>query len=151
MRALALAMLLLPAMAIVGVDGGSGRLGAQTGAPLHLALTADRPSYAPGQPVALTLAVENAGAAPVAVTAPTAQRYDFAVLRDGREIWRWSADRAFPAQVTEWTIGPGERREFSETWRPASAQPPGDYTAVATLAGGQSLGTGPTRLTFSIR
>ena len=115
-------------------------------------LSSDRPAYAVGQPVTLTLVVENIGPAPAVITAPSAQLYDFAVFRGDREIWRWSADRAFPAQITEWTLAPGQRREFSEPWRPAPGTAvPGDYTAEAALMGGPRLAGPPLRLAIVVR
>jgi hypothetical protein len=157
MSAFALAILLLPAAIAAGAGAGEpGRAGAELGHAarpgLRLALSSDRPAYAAGQPVTLTLVVENAGPAPVVVTAPSGQLYDFAVRKGDRDVWRWSADRAFPMQLTEWTLAPGERRVFSETWRPAPGTPaPGDYTAEATLAGGHLLGAEPVHLPLPVR
>ena len=157
MSALALVILVLPAaVAACAGAGESGRAGAKLGqatrAGLRVTLSSDRPTYAAGQPVILSLVVENAGPAPILVTAPSGQLYDFAVLKGDRDVWRWSADRAFPMQITEWTLAPGERRVFSETWRPASGTPAaGDYTAEATLAGGHLLGVQPLRLALPVR
>ena len=133
-RARSLATLLVAAVAVVAGCGVAGeprspgpRVAQSDRAPLRLMLSSDRPAYAVGQPVTLTLVVENIGPAPAVITAPSAQLYDFAVFRGDREIWRWSADRAFPAQITEWTLAPGQRREFSEPWRPAPGTAvPGD-------------------------
>jgi Intracellular proteinase inhibitor len=102
--------------------------------------------------VTLTLVIENTGTAPALVIAPSAQLYDFAVFHGDREVWRWSADRGFAAQITEWTLAPGERREFSEAWRPAPGTAvPGEYIAEATLAGGRLLGVQPLRLAIHVR
>lgn len=155
MRLLLLAVLVLPAVLAACADPAEPRRVAQAGrgdrSPLRIALSSDRPAYAPGQPVTLTLVVENTGAAPVVITAPTGQLHDFAVLQGDREIWRWSADLAFPAQITEWTLEPGQRREFSQTWHPGpGAPPPGDHAAVGTLAGGGALGVPPARITFRV-
>lgn len=156
MRFLLLATLVLPAVLAGCADSAeSRRAAAQAGrgdrSPLRIALSSDRPAYPPGHPVTLTLVVENPGAAPVVITAPTGQLHDFAVLHGDREIWRWSAELAFPAQITEWTLEPGQRREFSQTWHPGPGAPaPGDYAAVGTLAGGGPLGVPPARITFRV-
>jgi hypothetical protein len=135
-----------------GTAGAVAQAGRGERPALRLTLSSDRAAYAVGQPVKLTLTVENTGGAPLVVTTPTAQLYDFAVFRGGQEVWRWSGDRGFATQIMEWTLAPGQRREFSETWHPAAgSQTPGDYTVVATLAGGQLLGAQPLRLTFPVR
>ena len=158
-RAQSLATLLVAAAAVIAGCAVAGeprspstRVAQSDRAPLRLTLSSDRPAYTVGQPVTLTLAVENIGTAPVALTAPSAQLYDFAVFRGDREVWRWSADRAFAAQITEWTLAPGQRREFSEAWRPAPGiAAPGDYTAEAALMGGPPLGGPPLRLALVVR
>jgi hypothetical protein len=71
-----------------------------------------------GDSVHLVLQVSNAGSAPVALTFGSGQTFDFAVARDGRELWRWSADRSFTQAVREVSIAPGETRRYEATWRP---------------------------------
>ena len=124
-------------------------------AALRLELGADRTVYATGEPVRLTLAVTNAGPAPVTFTAPSSQLYDFTVLKDGTEVWRWSAGRMFLTVLTDLTIQPGETRAFTEAWdqrdqegRPAG---PGEYVIVGILIGGERAGLGPARLSITIR
>lgn len=84
--------------------------------------------------VVFTLAVTNAGAAPVTLEVPTAQRYDFAVLDGSREAWRWSAGRGFAQALGSETLAPGQTRSWSEGWRPGAALRGRDLTAVGTLA-----------------
>jgi hypothetical protein len=155
MKPSVLALVLLAAL-----DVGCGQAGspppatplAQAGRPsLRLTLSSDRQSYAAGQPVTLTLTVENTGAAPVVVTSPSAQLYELAVRQGDREIWRSGAGGGFATEITEWTLGPGDRREFAETWRPPPGTAPGDYAAIATLMGGAALGVLPMKLPIAIR
>jgi hypothetical protein len=154
-RAIALAMLILPAVIPAGAGGAElamAQPSSRDRPALRLTLTSDRPAYAVGQPVTLTLIVENTGTAAVLVTAPSAQLYDFAVFRGDREVWRWSADRGFAAQITEWTLAPGQRREFSETWQPAPGSAAlGENIAEATLMGGRPLGVQPLRVAIHVR
>lgn len=122
---------------------------------LRLVLSADRTVYARGEPVELTLAVTNPGPTPITLTAPSSQRYDFTVLKDGAAIWRWSAGRMFLTVLTDLTIPPGETRAFTETWdqRDQSGQPvgPGEYVVVGTLIGGERVGLTLQRLRITIR
>jgi len=87
-----------------------------------------------GDTVLLTLRITNPYEAPVQVTFPTGQAYDFAV-RDGggRELWRWSASRGFTQAVQTRTLAPGATWEFAERWTPPAGLG-GELTAVARLA-----------------
>jgi len=122
---------------------------------LRLVLTTDRAVYARGEPVELTLAVTNPGPDPVTLTAPSSQLYDFAVLRDGTEVWRWSAGRMFLTVLTDLTVPPGGTRAFTETWdqRDRDGRPVGPcgYVVVGVLIGGEQVGLGPGRVSITIR
>jgi hypothetical protein len=71
-----------------------------------------------GDSVRFVLQVSNAGTAPVALTFPSGQTFDFAVSREGRELWRWSAERGFTQAVRETTIAPGETQRYEASWLP---------------------------------
>jgi hypothetical protein len=87
-----------------------------------------------GDTVVLALQVTNPYEAPVEVTFPSGQTYDFSV-RDagGRVLWTWSADHSFIQAVQTRTLAAGETWAFAERW----TAPPGvrgPLTAVARLA-----------------
>ncbi|HEX2079298.1 MAG TPA: BsuPI-related putative proteinase inhibitor [Longimicrobium sp.] len=87
---------------------------------------------AAGDTVLLALQVTNPYQAPVQVTFPSGQTYDFAVRAGGNELWRWSADRGFTAAVQTLTLEPGATWSFGERWvRPAGVR--GELTAVGRL------------------
>jgi hypothetical protein len=104
----------------LGIEGGSGP---------------ERTAFRAGNPATLVLFVENRGTAPVRVTYPSAQRYDFAVSRDGRDVWRWStaSGAVFAQALDEVELAPGERLLYREAWRgtdnAGEPAPPGAYTA----------------------
>lgn len=122
---------------------------------LRLELRADRTVYSTGEPVRLTFAVTNPGPAPVTFTAPSSQLYDFAVLKGGTEVWRWSAGRMFLTVLTDLTVPPGETRAFTETWdqRDRDGRPvgPGEYVVVGVIVGSEQSGLAPQRLSITIR
>lgn len=66
------------------------------------------------------LQVTNASAAPVQLTFRSGQSFDFVVLQDGRELWRWSADRMFTQAIRNVTLAPGETRTYDASWSPPS-------------------------------
>ena len=85
-----------------------------------------------GDTVLLALRVTNPRQAPVEVTFPSGQTYDFAVRAGANELWRWSAGRGFTAAVQTLTLEPGGTWEFGERWvRPASVR--GELTAAGWL------------------
>lgn len=71
-----------------------------------------------GGAVEMALQVTNASEAPVEVTFPSGQSYDFAVRQGERELWRWSADMMFTQAVRTTVLAPGETLDFSERWAP---------------------------------
>lgn len=83
-----------------------------------------------GQRARFTLAVQNNSGREEKLDFATGQRYDFRVERGGREVWRWSADRAFAQVLGTETIEGQSAKRFSESW---SAEGPGTYTAFAKL------------------
>lgn len=105
---------------------------------LNATLTADKATYAAGEPIALTLRVVNASPKPVRLSFRTAQRFDL-VVEDGqgREIWRWSAGRLFAQAFGEETLKPSGG-EFVARATAEGKFPSGAYTvkgAVPALEG----------------
>jgi hypothetical protein len=106
-----------------------------------------------GRPVTFVLVAQNAGGEPARLTFPSGQPYDLVVVRDGAEVWRWSAGRSFTQAVREETLGAGEQRIERIVW-PATdgagqPAPPGAYEARATLATSPPLDTPPVRFTLA--
>lgn len=83
--------------------------------------------------VELTLQVTNPSDQPVELTFPTGQSFDFVVQRDGRELWRWSADRMFTQAMRSTTLAPGETVTHQATWHPP-ADLRGELVARGMLA-----------------
>jgi hypothetical protein len=96
----------------------------------------DHSSYALTQSPRVHLFVRNDGDAPVVMSFPTSQLYDF-ILRDaeGKAIWRWSRDMVFAQVLTDRTFAPHEERDFAETIPLAALEgiTPGVYYVSAEL------------------
>ena len=95
---------------------------------LNAILTANKATYAPGEPITLTLQVLNGTLKPVRLSFRTAQRFDL-VMEDGqgREVWRWSAGRLFAQVLGEETLGPSGG-EFVAQATAEGKFPSGTYT-----------------------
>jgi hypothetical protein len=78
------------------------------------------------------LSVTNTSAEPLELTFPTGQSFDFAVMQNGREVWRWSADQMFTQAIRTEQLQPGQTQSYRATWVP----PPGlsgEFTVRGTL------------------
>jgi hypothetical protein len=104
---------------------------------LRLSLTLDKPSYRVGEPVIMTLTVTNGSKEPFQDNLRTSQVYDFLVRKDGKEVWRWSGDKGFLQVITEFTLAPGQARDYRQSWSQVDNQGnsvgSGEYKFVAVL------------------
>jgi hypothetical protein len=123
-----------------GAEASSGASPVAAGAPAPLLLRLVLPQrIAAGQPVPMTLVLENHGTTPVEVGLggePIA--FDFTV-RDARgaEIWRRLEGVAVESILHLRTVGPGETLEFADVWHQRDNRgrpiPPGDYEVTGIL------------------
>jgi len=82
--------------------------------------------------VRFTFHMTNTAAAPLELTFPTSQRYDFVVEdAEGQPVWRWSDDRSFLQAITHATLEPGETWTMESTWEPGDAT--GELVATGRL------------------
>ena len=80
-----------------------------------VSVVTDKPSYAKGEPIAMTFKVFNQTEERITFHFSDAQRYDFIIEdRKGNKVWRWSDGRMFAQVLGEETLGPG-REELSYT------------------------------------
>ena len=120
---------------------------------LQFTLEAAQQVYKTGEPVRMTLTVENTGRQPETLRFSSGQQYDFTVMQAGKEVWRWSADRFFIQALTQVTLAPGGKRSFAEFWPQKDNQgrqvKPGEYQvqAVMTVSGPRST-VGPVSVTI---
>lgn len=119
---------------LLGV-GACALMGAETPAlaGLHLRVTTDKNTYAPGDPILVTLWITNRAPQPKTLRFRTAQRYDV-VIEDGqqRQAWRWSEGQMFTQVLGEETLEPGRG---SITYRVAvrARLAPGAYTVTGIV------------------
>ena len=123
--------------------------------PLRLDLRTNQPAYRLGEPVTLTLRATNPTPRQVSLTAPTSQLYDFSVYHGERQVWRWSAGKAFLMVITELSIPAGQSRAFTEVWDQRDQEgrqvPPGEYRVVGNLVAAEQLGEKPLATRIVIR
>jgi hypothetical protein len=85
-----------------------------------------------GAPVTWKLEVENAGPDEVTLMFRSGKDGDVALLRDGRETYRWSGDKYFSQAMRQVRLEAGEHKTFTLEEKALSAEP-GDYELVAEM------------------
>lgn len=112
--------------------GGCARTGVASDPAAERALLTSMQVYTAGEGATMVLQVTNTSDESLRLRFPDARIYDFAVLRGGEEIWRWSADRSFAQAVHEVRIEAGETLRYEAVWSGSGAAS-GAYEAVGTL------------------
>lgn len=82
--------------------------------------------------VEFQLSVTNPSAEAVQLTFPSGQSFDFTVMDNGREVWRWSADQMFTQAVRTETLQPGQTQSYRAVWMPPASLS-GEFTVRGML------------------
>jgi hypothetical protein len=114
-----------------GDDTGPESQSGQQKQGLSLSVSFDEPLRS-GQAVTWTLEVENGGPEEATLTFRSGKDGDVALLRGGREAYRWSSTRYFTQAMRQERLAPGERKKFPLEDKGFSAEA-GDYELVAEL------------------
>lgn len=135
MRPLAVLVFLVTLATGCGGDddpaGGSESQAGQQKQGLSLSVSFDEPLRS-GRPVTWTLEVENGGPEAATLVFRSGKDGDVALLKGGREAYRWSATRYFSQAMRQERLEPGERKKFPLEEKAFSAEA-GDYELVAEL------------------
>jgi uncharacterized membrane protein len=92
----------------------------------------DKGEYSVEEEVKISVTVTNRGMNPVELIFMSAQRYDFIVVKDDREVWRWSKNKMFAMVLESLLLKPGEKQTYMETWEPKCITP-GEYEVIGTV------------------
>lgn len=122
-------VLLLAAGVITACAPRAGAPGAEPG---PAALLASLQAYTAGDTVTLVLQVTNTTDTPIEIGFNSGQSYDFTIERDGRELWRWSADHAFTQALRTEVLDAGATLRYEEFW-PNPDRLRGEFSATGTL------------------
>ncbi|MFQ5579947.1 MAG: BsuPI-related putative proteinase inhibitor [Nitrospiria bacterium] len=129
-----------PVLVFLALSGWSEEVWPGAGVGLQVSLSTDQAAYRPGDQVRFSLTLTNSGETDIILSFRSSQQADFVILREEKEIWRWSDGRMFAQVLTQIKLRPGERREIQATWDqkgPEGKEPPfGSYEAVGELLPG---------------
>ena len=127
--------LLVILLALVGGCGDDGSAAESPGGAqqpgLSLSVSFDEPLQT-GKAVTWRLEVSNGGPEAATLGVRSGKDGDVALLRDGREAYRWSSTRYFTQAMRQERLEPGERKAFPLEDKGFSAEA-GDYELVAEL------------------
>lgn len=116
---------------------------------VEVSLSLDAGSHAVGEPIRMRMVARNVADRALELTFPTAQRADFVVKSQGREVWRWSADMMFAQTVGVETLAAGDSLVFACEWNQALGNgtnaPLGAYTVHGVLKTAPERTTGEKR------
>ncbi|MGD2151664.1 MAG: BsuPI-related putative proteinase inhibitor [Gemmatimonadales bacterium] len=99
---------------------------------IRVTVTTDKAAYAVGEPIALTLQVENRSDSATSFEFATGQRYDFLIVdAAGDTVWRWGAGRGFIQNLGTERLEPGDSLVYRE--RSAGELRPGAYSVTGVL------------------
>jgi len=113
-----------------------------------------------GQGKPIPLAITIAASEPITLYYRTTQRFDIVVTdTEGKEVWRWSKDKAFGEVLEQVSLEKNQTLSFNESWdqrdNDGQPAPPGDYTITAISthcdAGLQNCGQLSSSATIQIR
>lgn len=124
---------------------------------LEVTLTLAKVNYSLGEPIEMTVRIENTSDRSVTYSQEDGQDNDFFVIYDGNYIWSYFFDDAFTLMAEEHTLQPGQAQERTGVWEqkvcPTDGSgvnaPPGDYTAQA-LWKGPVVGWYSNRVEFTV-
>jgi len=92
----------------------------------------DKGEYSVEEEVRISVTVTNRGMNPVELIFMSAQRYDFIVVKDDREVWRWSNNKMFAMVLESLLLKSGEKQTYMETWEPKCITS-GEYEVIGTV------------------
>jgi len=99
---------------------------------VRVGIQTDKAEYAIGEQVRVSLDVLNLGPNPVKLNFNSAQRYEFIVLKDDKEVWRWSNNKMFAMVLGSLVLKPNEKRSYTEALETAGMVP-GNYDLVGII------------------
>jgi len=99
---------------------------------VSVGIQTDKAEYAIGEQVRLSFDVLNLGPNSVKLNFNSAQRYEFTVLKENQEVWRWSSGKMFAMVLGSLFLKPNEKRSYTEALETAEMVP-GKYDLVGII------------------
>jgi hypothetical protein len=108
-------------------------LGAETPGTIVFSIAPERSIYYTGEVANFLIEVENKGTDPVEIDFNSSQQYDLEITGPNSYYWRWSQGKFFLSVLTSYTLKPGEKKSYQESWSIPEQVLPGIYKIKARL------------------
>jgi len=92
----------------------------------------DKKEYVTGEKIELSIHILNPSSNSIRLDFGSTQRYDFTILKDKEEVWRWSSDKMFAMALGSLVIEPYEERSYTEVLETAGIAP-GEYELAGII------------------
>lgn len=109
-------------------------LGEEVSPAIDFEASFQRNLYYPGEVAQIKMEVENKGLEKVDLSFTSSQIYDLEITGPNSYFWRWSQGKFFLTVITSFTLAPGEKKSFIESWTVPQSASPGEYFLKARLA-----------------
>ena len=84
---------------------------------LKFTMNLDKTEFSPGENIDVNLVVQNLRDENVTFTFSSGYQFDFVVYdEDSQVVCSWSDDKAFIQEITHFSLGPGESRNWVGSW-----------------------------------
>ena len=103
---------------------------------INILVWTDRDIYRKNEEIKASVKIVNIDKEPLKLEFNSTQHYDFIVLKKKREVYRWSADKAFSMMINSMIIEPSEEKVFTERINPRL--PSGTYRLIGVITCKQS-------------
>lgn len=98
---------------------------------IQVSVRTDKSCYVIGEKIKVFIEILNLNTSLLRLDFNSVQQYDLIILKDDREIWRWSTNKMFAMIINSITIEPHGRKEFTETLE--LQLPPGEYELIGVI------------------
>ena len=92
----------------------------------------DKREYIAGEKIELSIHILNPTSNSIRLDFNSMQRYDFMILKDKEEVWRWSSDKMFAMALGSLVLEPDEERSYREVLETAGIAP-GEYELAGII------------------
>ena len=82
---------------------------------IHIQVMTDKETYSQTEKPQLSIKISNVGKLPVTLDFSSGQKYDFVVLKNNDEYWRWSKNKRFIMILESLRLKPKESIIFQES------------------------------------
>ena len=98
---------------------------------IRIDIRTDKNCYIIGEKIKVIIDILNLGTSTLKLNFNSMQQYDFIVLKDHKEVWRWSTNKMFAMVLNSINIESHGKKELTEILDPQLS--PGEYELIGII------------------